>query len=224
VKRLPCFVQTLQLTVTQALKVIKPYTKRIRKLVKFFRSSKQSQRLDQAQIDLAQRNKNNSDENLLEIEDDNLETVEEIEFKILRTINDVKTRWNSTYQSWKRLLVLRPSIEWLAATLHLQNKDGVKEDSYKLKSLMLEDYEWLLLDELVNVLKPFDELTTYFSGIQYATLSVINPSIEALKFEFSDGDILISEELNTIINKDEININEGKYRTNYYFCKLKIKT
>ena len=89
---------------------------------------------------------------------------------------------------------------------------------------MLEDYEWLLLDELVNVLKPFDELTTYFSGIQYATLSVINPSIEALKFEFSDSDILTSEELNKIINKDKININEGKYRTNYYFCKLKIKT
>ena len=83
---------------------------------------------------------------------------------------------------------------------------------------------YLFTFKLVNVLKSFDELTTYFSEIQYATLSVINPSIEALKFEFSDGDILTSEELNTIINKDEININEGKYRTNYYFCKLKIKT
>ena len=98
VERLPCSAHTLQLTVIQGLKAIKPYTKRFRKLVKFFRSSKQSQRLDQAQIDLAQRNKNNSDENLLEIEDDNLETVEETEFKILRIINDVKTRWNSTYQ------------------------------------------------------------------------------------------------------------------------------
>jgi len=80
---------------------------------------------------------------------------------------------------------------------------------------MLEDHEWLLLNELVNILKPFDELTSYFSGIQYTTLSVINPSIEALKFEFADGDILTSEELDKIINSNEINIDEGKYKTNY---------
>lgn len=59
VERLSCSAHTLQLTVIKALKIIKPHTRRIRKLVKFFRSSKQSQRLDQAQIDLAQRNKSN---------------------------------------------------------------------------------------------------------------------------------------------------------------------
>ncbi len=80
---------------------------------------------------------------------------------------------------------------------------------------MLKDYEWLLLNKLVNILQPFDELTSYFSGIQYITLSVINPSIEALKFEFADSDILILKELNNIINGSEININEGKYKTNY---------
>jgi len=58
-------------------------------------------------------------------------------------------------------------------------------------------------------------LTSYFSGIQYITLSVINPSIEALKFEFADSDTLTSEKLNNIINESEININEGKYKTNY---------
>ena len=217
VERLSCSAHTLQLTVIQALKAIKPYTKWFRKLVKFFKSSKQSQRLDQAQIDLAQRNKINdlAEIDEIEVNDDDLEIVKETEFKILRNVNDVKTRWNSTYQSWKRLLILHPAIEWLVAILHLQNEDGTKEDSYKLKSLMLEDHEWLLLNELVNILKPFDELTSYFSGIQYTTLSVINPSIEALKFEFADGDILTSEELDKIINSNEINIDEGKYKTNY---------
>ncbi len=75
---------------------------------------------------------------------------------------------------------------------------------------MLEDNEWLLLNELVNILEPFDELTSYFSGIKYTTLSVINPSIEALKFEFADGSTLTSGELDKIINENEIN--EGKYK------------
>ncbi len=80
---------------------------------------------------------------------------------------------------------------------------------------MLEDHEWLLLNELVNVLQLFDELISYFSRIQYTTLSIINPNIEALKFEFADSDTLTSEKLNNIINESEININEGKYKTNY---------
>ena len=80
---------------------------------------------------------------------------------------------------------------------------------------MLEDHEWLLLNELVNVLQLFDELISYFSRIQYTTLSIINPNIEALKFEFADSGTLTSEKLNNIINESEININEGKYKTNY---------
>ena len=115
----------------------------------------------------------------------------------------------------EKTLILYLAIEQLVATLHLQNEDGAKKDSYKLKSLMLEDHEWLLLNKLVNVLQPFDELIFYFSGIQYTTLSVINLSIEALKFEFANGDTLTSEELNNIINRSEININEGKYKINY---------
>ncbi|CAI2198152.1 3834_t:CDS:2, partial [Funneliformis geosporum] len=44
--------------------------------------------------------------------------------------------------------------------------------------------------------------------IQYTTLSVINSSFEALKFEFADGGTLTPEELNKIINENGININE----------------
>jgi hypothetical protein len=233
VERLSCSAHTLQLTVIKALKIIKPHTKRIRKLVKFFRSSKQSQRLDQAQIDLAQRNKSNispiqlydnpadeieleepDDESDKDKDEDNNDNIERAEFKILRTINDVKTRWNSSYQSWQRLLVLRPAIEWLSATLHLNHgDDSANEDSRKLKDCMLQNCEWQLLEDLVKLLKPFDELTTYFSGIQYTTLSVVNPSIEALKFEFSDGTLLTLEEFEEVINDDNL-VDEGKYKLN----------
>ncbi|CAG8848825.1 26310_t:CDS:1, partial [Gigaspora margarita] len=52
-----------------------------------------------------------------------------------------------------------------------------------------------LLKELVEIFKPFDHLTTYFSEAQYTTLSVVNPSIKALKFEYADSD-LIKENFN----------------------------
>jgi hypothetical protein len=136
----------------------------------------------------------NISENLSEEEEmDEMETYEK-EIIILRTITDTKTRWDSSYQSWQRLLKLRSAIEWLSVTLPLQKENGTKEDSTQLNCLMLKDYEWELLKELVEIFKPFDELTTYFSGIQYTTLSVVNPSIEALKFEYADYIINESDE------------------------------
>ncbi|CAG8586357.1 22181_t:CDS:1, partial [Gigaspora rosea] len=40
---------------------------------------------------------------------------------VLRNIAKVKTRWNSKYHSWKRLLKLRKAIEWLCLTLPLSD-------------------------------------------------------------------------------------------------------
>ncbi|CAJ0845973.1 1412_t:CDS:2, partial [Entrophospora sp. SA101] len=139
----------------------------------------------------------------LEIEENNKSENVDMEFKVLRTINEVKTRWNSSFLSWQRLLKLRTAIEWLSSTLHLLEDAGAKEDSRKLNNYKLNENEWELLEGLVMLFKPFDELTTYFSGIKYTTLSVVNPSIETLKFEFADGDLLDSHELNKIFNDNE---------------------
>ena len=94
--------------------------------------------------------------------------------------------------------------------MHLLNDDNAKEDSHKLNLLIFEDHEWQLLKEIVKILKPFDELTTYFSGIKYTTLSVVNPSIEALKFEFIDGAAALLNEIEEMINDNEFN--KSKYK------------
>ncbi|CAG8800220.1 43064_t:CDS:2 [Gigaspora margarita] len=54
--------------------------------------------------------------------------------------------------------------------------------------------------------KPFDNLTTYFSGAQYTTLSVVNSSIEVLKFEHADNEGLLTEDFsnNNLDNNEEL--------------------
>ena len=110
-------------TLYQALKVIKSYTQRVYKLIEFFRSLKQCQYLDQAQIELAQKHGKatsvpvqlfDSDDYLLsEMEQDNNDNLEipETNMKILCAISNVKTRWNTTYKFWQRLLVLHLTID-----------------------------------------------------------------------------------------------------------------
>lgn len=68
---------------------------------------------------------------------------------------------------------------------------------------MLNNYEWELLSKLVNILEPFDQLTTYLSGMQYTTLSVVNPSIEALKYQYAGEMTLSVDELNQMWNNQE---------------------
>ncbi|CAG8806722.1 7288_t:CDS:1, partial [Gigaspora rosea] len=57
---------------------------------------------------------------------------EEEEIKILRPIKDIKMRWNSSYLAWKRLLILKPAIEWLYGTIGLLNEPDARKDVQEL--------------------------------------------------------------------------------------------
>ncbi|RHZ87383.1 hypothetical protein Glove_37g47 [Diversispora epigaea] len=190
INRLPCSAYTLQLTVIGALNTGRMNKNRnpidgenmhksdilfrIKKLEKFFNSPKQSERLIQTQKELALRNKTNIVpidicENLEEIinleNNENEDYVIKDDFRILRTIGDSKTRWNSNYKSWKRLLELKEAIKWLSITLDLLNDTDAKGDAKKLKKCILTEFEWELLHQFVELLKPFDQLTTYFNDL-----------------------------------------------------------
>ena len=81
---------------------------------------------------------------------------------------------------------------------------------------MLDKHEWQLLKKLIEVFKPFDELTTYFSGIKYTTLSVVNPSIEVLKFEFAEYNF-------EILNEDMLNYDKNKYKMRFFLILKDLK-
>jgi hypothetical protein len=174
---LPCVAHTLQLTVNKSLKSISKQVKRYKKIVKFFQSPKQSERLEEVQKELIKKSQIYNEVN----EDWDDESPEVSSTNILKNINEVPTRWNSKYNSWKRLIELKKPIIHLNATLHLEDNRNDKQDAERLQTIMLCEEEWILLKELCSLLKPFDEVTTFFSGVEYPTISSILPIIETLK-------------------------------------------
>ncbi|CAB4423675.1 unnamed protein product [Rhizophagus irregularis] len=183
VKRLPCAAHTLQLSINRAFQKTNIYIKRIKCLVHFFTSSpKQSKRLDNAQKE-CQRHKNTSlqdiSDNSSDDSDDDYGTNEQ----------------NSKYHSWNRLLKLRKAIEWLGATLPLSDNYDDRADGRRLKKRLLLPHEWNLLKQIVDLLEPFEDATTYFSGTSYATLSIIYPLIQVLKFKYAENDEVNDDDL-----------------------------
>jgi hypothetical protein len=65
-----------------------------------------------------------------------------------------------------------------------------KADSIKLKKVILNDNEWELLDELCNILAPFEKATWNFSGNTYVTLSQMIPIIINLTNSLKPSDDL----------------------------------
>jgi hypothetical protein len=107
IQRQPCVVHTLQLSVLKGLKQCKVFHWRVKSLQSFFWLPKQAQRLWEAQQN-SQSNTLFNDEytNPLDI------------------LTDVKTRWNSTYYTWKRVLKLHNSMKFVFAEL-LSKSDSI---------------------------------------------------------------------------------------------------
>jgi hypothetical protein len=68
-------------------------------------------------------------------------------------ILDNSTRWNSTYLSLQRALALRKRIE----TFCFEHRAELSKD-------LLNDEEWSELEEIVNGLEPFYEVTLRLEG------------------------------------------------------------
>ena len=119
VENIGCAAHTLHLSVTKGLAPIKQFIKRVNSLILFFAlSPKQIGRLKDAQKGRGYP-------------------------KILEIMQDVRTRWNSSYLAWTRLLELKIAIKWLENTLHLSYVKDDKDDGDYLKLIALTDSEWM---------------------------------------------------------------------------------
>ncbi|XP_035981203.1 zinc finger BED domain-containing protein 1-like [Fundulus heteroclitus] len=87
-------------------------------------------------------------------------------------VQDVSTRWNSTFYMISRLLEQRWPV---TATL---SDSSVTQRGKRY--LDLKPDQWSLLEELSTVLKAFECATVFMSGQKYATISTIPPLVKGL--------------------------------------------
>ena len=167
-----CFAHTLNLATQKAIKIpqVERISGRIRRVVTFFhKSTTASAILESKQL-------------LLDLPKHKL-------------IQDVATRWNSTYDMFTRYIEQQPAI---FATL--LSKD-VKKNAKDIVTLSDDDLK--AIDDLVNVLKPMKNLTTLMCDSKHPTVSLIHPAKEMLLRQMAvrdDDSVMIKAVKHTIIS------------------------
>ena len=84
----------------------------------------------------------------------------------LTVVQDVSTRWNSTFYMVRRLLQLRSVLTVVLTDPALTKK---KDD----RDLFLKESEWRLASDLVLLLEEYEQATTVVGGQSYLTLSLL---------------------------------------------------
>ncbi|GBC00393.1 hypothetical protein RclHR1_03840015 [Rhizophagus clarus] len=163
--RLPCTAHTLQLVVGKGLMPAETLVARAKRLMLFFTSPKQTEKL----IEIQKKERHLQTENLEEND------------HYLRIISDVPTRWNSSYLSWIRLLKIQNLIDIMASSLSVNSNPQVRKDGKRLKEINLVDEEWEALRRLTNILKKFAEATDLLGGSTYTTISFMHQALQIIK-------------------------------------------
>ena len=139
-RHLPCFAHTLNLIVKEGMKSdagIIDAQKKCKTVVSFFHHSvKATEKLKEVQVQL--------------------------KFPVQKLINDVDTRWNSTYYMMERILVQQQAIT--TALCLLDRKD-----------LLLDSKDFDVLKEATRLLKPFETATREMSEEKHVSVSKIIP-------------------------------------------------
>jgi zinc finger BED domain-containing protein 1 (E3 SUMO-protein ligase ZBED1) len=86
-------------------------------------------------------------------------------------IQDVSTRWNSTYLLLERMLEQIDAINETFADKNFRKK---------YDHLIFSESDKQMLQSLIDILYLFYEATLNFSGVKYATLSIVWPTFNAL--------------------------------------------
>lgn len=87
---------------------------------------------------------------------------------LLKVIQDVNTRWNSSVHMFDRLLQIKAPLSAAMTFLH------------RAPDFLTALY-WELITDCLPILKPFDVMTVELSGEIYPTLSSVIPLVRGLK-------------------------------------------
>jgi len=84
-----------------------------------------------------------------------------------KLIQDVQTLWNSTYYMFNRFVEMETSIRGTLGLL-----DNAPDT--------LSSEDWIILQDLIKILKPFEEATKAISGQKYMTASLVIVIVQGL--------------------------------------------
>ncbi|CAG8837387.1 19719_t:CDS:1, partial [Cetraspora pellucida] len=96
------------------------------------------------------------------------------------------TWWNSTYMALERLGELERPIKWLTNDLENSNNNDHHHDGVNIRDKLLSNEEFNVVQALVKLLCPFDKATEILSRSNYATLSIMVPTIEELVYRLNN--------------------------------------
>ena len=183
IERIPCSAHTLQLSIGKGLDTIKILINKCKLLISFLSADKKKQQLKESQIYLYRQQEMQETEELLEKKADNL--------ICLNMVKANNTRWNSTLYAFQRLIILKPAISMLKASLLSDMSLYIRKEGERLEELYLTVYEWKVINEIVELLSPFEEATRLLSGIKYPTIGFTYPSMYNLRDKLeTDFDLL----------------------------------
>ena len=123
----------------------------------------------------------------------------------LLLVQDVKTRWNSTFLMLQRLSILKATVQLYAGDNEIP---------------ILTANEWQLMDKVLRLLQPFFEITKKVSGEQ-SILSAVIPDVAALdryltKYSTKDSGVhTLKEELRQELKRRFFSPNEQELDVTY---------
>ena len=93
------------------------------------------------------------------------------EFNICRSLQlDCKSRWNSTYRLIETLMIYKRIISKLMSDKHELNLND--KQKRLLTSIEFDKTDWIIIESLENLLRPFSEAIKLVSGSNYSTIGV----------------------------------------------------
>lgn len=110
------------------------------------------------------------------------ENQENLKMPVLKLIQSVPTRWNSTFDMLERLLKNRRPVESVLA-------DRSVTKAKVAQNLEISEHEWHIMENFVNVLKPLQVATTVLCA-HNSSFSMVRPIVRSLLENHLNDDLL----------------------------------